>query len=133
MYDERGLVERAIQSGAKGYLLKERAAVDIIRAIYEVYKGGYAFCPKVAKYIVNGFLTKKYQNKSYQKSSKLTTREREILQLIAEGFSNKEIATQLTLSLHTVHVHRKNIMSKLDIHRQADLIRYALKKGISQL
>jgi DNA-binding NarL/FixJ family response regulator len=132
MYDDRTFVEKALRYGIKGYLLKETASEEIIHAIHEVYMDRYYLSPKISNFVVQGFLGKKYSYKQYE-SVNLTKREREILQLIAEGFTNKEIAIQLNLALNTVHVHRNNIMQKLDIHKQADLIRYALKEGISHL
>ncbi len=133
MYDDRTFVEKALKYGASGYILKETASEEIIHAIREVYKDQYYLSPKISKYIVKGFLGKRYHYEQNKKEGDLTKREREILQLISEGFTNKEIAIHLDLSLNTVHVHRNNIMNKLDIHKQADLIRYALKEGISHL
>ncbi|MCK4395702.1 response regulator transcription factor [candidate division WOR-3 bacterium] len=133
IHDSRIFVEKALKSGARGYILKESVTEEVINAIREVYKGRFFLSPGVSKFVVQGFLGKRHGYKKYQKIVSLTRREREILQLIAEGFTNKETARKLNLSLNTVHVHRKNIMEKLDIHKQADLIRYALKEGISNL
>lgn len=133
IHDSRIFVEKALKSGARGYILKESVTEEVINAISEVYRGRFFLSPGVSKFVVQGFLGKKHGYKKYQKIVSLTRREREILQLIAEGFTNKETARKLNLSLNTVHVHRKNIMEKLDIHKQADLIRYALKEGISNL
>jgi DNA-binding NarL/FixJ family response regulator len=132
MYDDRTLVERAFKNGANGYLLKETATDEIMHAIQEVYLDRYFLSPKISKYLVEGFLEKNI-SKQYHTINSLTSREREILQLIAEGFNSKEISTKLNLSLNTIHVHRHNIMQRLNIHKQADLIRYALKEGISHL
>ncbi len=123
-------VEKALHCGASGYLLKESATDEIIFAIHEVYQGRYYFTPKVAAYLVDDFLNK---TRDKRVSPVLSSRERGVLQLLAEGLSNKEIAAKLSLSLHTVHVHRNNIMKKLQIHRHADLVKYALKEGIIQL
>jgi DNA-binding NarL/FixJ family response regulator len=133
IHDSRLFVEKALKSGAKGYILKESATEEMIHAINEVYRGNYFLSPGVSKYIIKEFLGRKYKQRKYQKREILTRREREILQLISEGFTNKEISSRLNLSVNTVHVHRRNIMEKLDIHKQADLIRYALKEGISKL
>jgi len=133
MHDDRSLVEKAFKYGAKGYILKESATEEVIHAIHEVYMDRYYLTPKISKFIVKGFLNTKSYGTPDKDRSNLTKREREILQLIAEGFSNKEIAKQLNISLNTAHIHRNNIMRKLDIHRQADLVRYALKEGISYL
>lgn len=133
IHDSRLFVEKALKSGAKGYILKDSSVEEVIHAINEVHKGNYFLSPGVSKYIVKGFLGRSYRHKHYLKIENLTRREQEILQLIAEGFTNKEIAQKLDLSVNTVHVHRRNIMGKLDVHKQADLIRYALKEGISKL
>ena len=133
MHDDRSLVEKAFKYGAKGYILKESATEEVIHAIHEVYRGRYYLTPKVSKFIVEGYLDNKSSLFSDKESNSLTKREREILQLIAEGFTNKEIAKHLNISLNTAHIHRNNIMRKLDIHKQADLVRYALKEGISHL
>ena len=133
IHDSRIFVEKALKSGAKGYILKESATEEVIHAIRDVYRGRFFLSPGVSKYIVHGFLGKLHGYKKYKELVTLTRREREILQLIAEGYTSKEIASKLKLSVNTVRVHRKNIMKKLDIHKQADLIRYALKEGISNL
>jgi len=133
IHDSRIFVEKALKSGARGYLSKESATEDVIQAIREVYLGRYFLSPAISKFVVNGFLDKIHHYKKYKKVVHLTAREKEILQLIAEGFANKEISVKLNLSLNTVHVHRKNIMQKLDIHKQANLVRYAIKEGLSNL
>lgn len=133
IHDSRIFVEKALKTGAKGYLLKESATEEVIHAIREVYMGRYFLSPSISKFVVHGFLGNMQDYKRDSNKGNLTKREREILQLIAEGFTNKEIAGKISLSLHTVHVHRNNIMRKLEIHKQADLIRYALKEGISEL
>ena len=132
MHDNRTFVEKALKCGAKGYILKENASEEIVRAIHDVHMGGFFVSPKISRFIINGFFGKRGHYKQYHEVVDLTRRERQILQLIAEGWTGREIAGQLNLSLNTVHVHRKNIMRKLDIHKQAELIRYALKEGISQ-
>lgn len=133
IHDSRIFVEKALKSGARGYILKEDATEEVIQAIHDVHNGRYFLSPGVSKYVVQGYLGKLHGYKKRQKFVNLTKREREILQLIAEGYTNKEIAKRLSLSTNTVHVHRNNIMQKLDIHKQADLIRYAIKEGISKL
>jgi DNA-binding NarL/FixJ family response regulator len=133
MLDDRTFVEKAFKYGANGYILKETASEEIVHAIREVSINKYFLSPKISKFVVDGFLGKKYPEDQKKKQFDLTKREREILQLIAEGFTNKEIAEHLDLAFNTVHVHRNNIMKKLNIHKQADLVRYALKEGISHL
>lgn len=132
MHDNRTFVEKALKCGVKGYILKEYATEEIVHAIREVYMGRVFLSPKVSKFIVQVFLGKRGNYRQSKKVVDLTKRERQILQLIAEGFTSKEIARQLNLSSNTVRVHRTNIMRKLDIHNQAGLIRFALKEGISQ-
>lgn len=131
MYDDRVSVEKSLKSGAKGFVVKVSAADEIIDAISEVLKGQFYLSKSVSKYIVQGYLDKSSPRR--RGSSGLTHKEKEILQLIAEGYSSKQIAKNLNLSLNTVHVHRNNIMKKLGIHKQAELVRYALKEGIAQL
>ena len=134
MHNERSFLEKAMKLGAKGYILKESAIEEILEAIRQVHMDRFFLSPEISKHIVQGFLgNEKPKKKSNNKIGELTGREREILQLISEGFTTKDIARQLDLSVNTVHVHRNNIMRKLDIHKQAELIRYALKEGISHL
>ena len=133
IHDEKIFVEKALKCGARGYLLKESATDEVIYAIREVHMGRFYLSPKVSKFVVQEFLGRRHNYALREKVIGLTEREREILQLIAEGFSTKETAKKLEISLNTVHVHRNNIMHKLDLHKQADLIRYALKEGISYL
>jgi two-component system NarL family response regulator len=130
MYDDRVSVEKAIKAGAKGFVTKISDVDTIIKAIEEVVSDRFFLCSKVSRYLVEGFL-----NKSSAKRPKgvLTPKEREVLQLIAEGYSSKKIAEEFGLSLNTVHVHRNNIMRKLKIHKQAELIRYAIKEGIAHI
>ena len=130
-HDEKSFIEKALETGARGYILKESAIEEIVQAIREVSEGGYFLSRGISKYLVKAFLDKRHQHK--KRKNILTGREREILQLIGEGFTDKDIAKRLCRSFNTVHVHRKNIMVKLDMHTQAELIRYALKEGISQL
>jgi len=133
LYDERNLVKKALKAGVKGYVLKENISNELVMAIEEVNKNNYFLTPKISKYIVENFLGRTKSSNKKKKLIKLTKREKEILQLIAEGNSNKKIAEQLFLSIYTVRAHRNNIMQKLDLHSQADLIRYAIKEGITQL
>jgi DNA-binding NarL/FixJ family response regulator len=133
MHDDKTLVEKSLKSGAKGYLLKKNSAGEMIDAIREVNTGKFFLSPDISRYVVQGFLGKDSEEKHSFGTPGLTTREREVLQLIAEGFTNKDMAKELNLSVNTVNFHRKNMMKKLDIHNQADLVRYALKEGIAEL
>lgn len=133
MYEDRVSVERSLKAGAKGFIVKVSTADEIVDAVNEVMAGHFYLCKKVSRYVVQGFLGKNRSSRRKQDASGLTPKEKEILQLIAEGFSSKQIAKNLALSLNTIHVHRNNIMKKLNIHKQAELVRYALKEGIAQL
>jgi two-component system, NarL family, response regulator NreC len=130
MHDDRSYVEKALQSGAKGYILKETATDEIISAIRSVHMGRYYLTPKISSFVIEGFLGTIADKNN---ASGLSSREKSILQMMAEGLSSKEIAEKLELSLHTVHAHRNNIMNKLKMHRQADLIRFAIKEGMVQI
>jgi len=130
MHSSRKFVERALKSGAAGYILKENATKEVVRAVHEVYNGEFYLSPEIS-----GFAARTHSGKNMKEKKivKLTGREREILQLIAEGFSAKEIAVRLRVSVNTAHTHKNNIMHKLNIHKIAKLIRYAINEGISEL
>ncbi len=130
MYDDRVSVEKALKAGAKGFVVKVSRAEEFLEAVREVAAGRFYFGGKISKFLVQGFLGKRAPKKD---GTHLTNKEKEVLQLIAEGYSSKQIAKHFTLSLNTIHVHRNNIMRKLGIHKQAELVRYALKEGIAQL
>ncbi len=130
MYDDRVSVEKALKAGAKGFVVKVSRAEELLEAVREVAAGRFYFGGKISKFLVQGFLGKRAPKKD---GTHLTNKEKEVLQLIAEGYSSKQIAKHFTLSLNTIHVHRNNIMRKLGIHKQAELVRYALKEGIAQL
>ncbi len=130
MYDDRVSVEKALKAGAKGFVVKVSRAEEFLEAVREVAAGRFYFGGKISKFLVQGFLGKHAPKK---RDAHLTAKEKEVLQLIAEGYSSKQIAKHFTLSLNTIHVHRNNIMRKLGIHKQAELVRYALKEGIAQL
>ncbi len=120
-----------LHAGATGYLLKDTAADELTAAIKAVYRGDSYLSPSIAKKVISQFLDiAKGKVQPEDKFSLLTSREREILQLIAEGYSNKEIADMLYISEKTVKTHRENIMRKLDLHNVAELVKYALQRGI---
>lgn len=133
MYENRGFIEKALGYGIKGYILKDSAVDEIAHAIKEIYAGKYFLSSRISSFVIQDYVTKKRQTPKLKSASILTPREREVLQLIAEGVSNKEIAQKLGVSLKTILVHRNNIMQKLDIHNQAQLIRFALKEGLTSL
>jgi two-component system response regulator NreC len=132
MYIERVLVDRAFQQGVHGYVLKDSSPEDIVRAIRAVHRGHYYLSPELSGYIVKKIVDEDTAN-GVSHQDPLTLREREVLQLLCEGKTEKEIAKQLDIAANTVHVHKKNLMQKLDIHTTAGLIRYAIRRGIIQL
>jgi DNA-binding NarL/FixJ family response regulator len=133
MYEDRLLVERSFKSGAYGYITKESSGEEIVGAVKEVYRNKYYLSPSIAGYMVEGFLDSSAELEQEKPGSELTTRQREVLKLICDGLTEKEIASMLNISTHTVHVHKNNIMSKLGIHNKAGLIKYALRAGITQI
>jgi two-component system response regulator NreC len=126
MHAEDPYVLEALQAGVVGYVLKTQAAVDIVQAIRDVLKGEIYLSPRVSRAVVTAYLTR-----TDLPPDPLTSREREILQLIAEGQTTKEIAWRLGLSVKTVESHRINLMRKLDIHETATLVRYAIRRGLT--
>jgi two-component system, NarL family, response regulator NreC len=130
MHSDEGYVLRALKAGAKGYLLKESAENDLIAAIRAVAAGKAYFSPAVSRMLVEDYVRQLQDREIEDSYELLTTREREVLQLIAEGRSNKEIANQLNLSLYTVETHRGNLMEKLNLHTVPELILYAVRKGV---
>jgi DNA-binding NarL/FixJ family response regulator len=133
MNNEKNYVCGALQAGAKGYLLKDSLVDELNMAIQTVYNGRFYLSPKIAHFVVNGFLDKTAVGNAHRPASILTTREREILQQLAEGGKNAEIGERLNISIKTVESHRRNIMEKLGLKRQVELIKYALREGIIPL
>ena len=130
MHSDEGYVLRALKAGAKGYLLKDSAEDDLIEAIKAVGSGKAFFSPEISKILVEDYVRDMRKRDAEDSYELLTSREREILQLLAEGKSNKDIATLLNLSLYTVETHRRNLQDKLNLHSVAELILYAVRKGI---
>ncbi|MCX8072681.1 MAG: response regulator transcription factor [Candidatus Binatia bacterium] len=131
MYGDPAYVRRALQAGAKAYLLKDDEDQDLLKAVLAVYGGGSYFSPTVSKVVLDGFLAAP-GDEIDDELSLLSDREREVLQLVAEGKSSKEIAQLLHLSVSTVESHRKHIMEKLDLHNTAAVVRFAIRKGLVQ-
>jgi DNA-binding NarL/FixJ family response regulator len=130
MHADEGYVLRALKAGARGYLLKESPESDFIAAIRSVSEGKAFFSPAVSRLLVEDYV-RRLQDKDIEDSYELLTpREREILQLVAEGKSNKDVANMLNLSLYTVETHRSNILDKLNLHSVPELILYAVRKGV---
>ncbi len=130
MHSDEAYVLKALKSGAKGYLLKDLAEYDLINAIQAVSEGKAFFSPAISKMLVEDYMRQMREREVEDSYELLTTREREILQLLAEGKPVKEVATILSLSLYTVETHRSNIFQKLNLHSIAELILYAVRKGV---
>jgi len=127
MHTEDHYVLEALQAGVKGYVVKTQASADLIRAIHEVLRGMMYLSPGVSQAVVEAYLAK-----SELPADPLTAREREVLQLVAEGKSTKEIAQLLGISFKTAESHRTRIMKKTSIHETAGLVRYAVRRGLIQ-
>jgi DNA-binding NarL/FixJ family response regulator len=130
MHSDEGYVIRALKAGAKGYLLKDSAESDLIEAIRAVSEGKAFFSPEISKILVEDYVRDMKKRGAEDSYELLTPREREILHLLAEGKSNKDVATLLNLSLYTVETHRRNLQDKLNLHSLAELILYAVRKGL---
>lgn len=129
MHDNEEYLRQVLAAGASGYVLKRAAASELITAIRAVHNGEAALSPAVARMLIENYLKSESQLVT-STSSDLTSREREVLQLIAEGHTNKQIAELLCLSIKTVQAHRTSLMQKLDLHDRGDLIKYAIQKRI---
>jgi DNA-binding NarL/FixJ family response regulator len=130
MYSDEAYVMRALKAGARAYLLKDSAAADLISAIEAVSQGKSFFSPKVSRILAEDYVRVMKQRGAVDSYDLLTNREREILQLLTEGKTNKAIATVLNISLYTVETHRSHILQKLNLHNSAELVLYAVRKGI---
>ena len=132
MHSDESYVLRALKAGARAYILKNAAEADLIRAVQAVSEGKSFFSPVISKMLLEDYVRQVREKEVEDSYDLLTPREREILQLIAEGKTNKEIATILGLSPHTIETHRGNILEKLNLHSVPELILYAVRKGIIQ-
>jgi two-component system, NarL family, response regulator NreC len=130
MHADESYVMRALKAGARGYLLKDSAAADLINAIHAVSQNKSFFSPKVSRILAEDYVRVLKQKGAVDSYDLLTSREREILQLLAEGKANKEVAAALNISPYTVETHRSHILEKLNLHNPAELILYAVRKGI---
>jgi len=130
MHSDESYVLRALKAGARGYLLKDSAEADLIKAVHVVAGGKSFFSPAVSKVLLDDYVRKLRRSGTEDAYDLLTAREREVLQLIAEGKSNKDIANLLNLSVYTVESHRSNLMEKLNVRGLPELILYAVRKGI---
>jgi two-component system response regulator NreC len=130
MHFDESYVIRSLKAGARAYLLKDSAKADLIQAIQAISQGKSFFSPRISSILKEDYMRLMADRGAEDSYDLLTTREREILQLIAEGKSNKEVAAQLYLSLYTVETHRTHILQKLNLHSVPELILYAVRKGI---
>ena len=127
IHDEDPYLLDALRVGAKGYVVKTHAAENLVQAIREASRGGVYLSPEVSRAVVQA-----YQNKTELSAEPLSPRERQVLQLIAEGKTTKEVAGVLNISVKTAETHRTRLMEKLDIHETAGLVRYAIRRGLVQ-
>jgi two-component system, NarL family, response regulator NreC len=130
MHSEEAYITQAMKAGARGYLLKDSADTDLIRAVAAVSAGKSFFSPAVAKVMLDDYVRHLAEKGIVDRFESLSEREREIFQLIAEAHSNKEIADLLSVSPATVETHRAHILQKLDVHNTAELVLYAVRRGI---
>lgn len=130
MYADEAYVTRAVRAGASGYLLKDSADADLIQAVGALSEGKSFFSPAVARVLLDEYVRQLAERGIADRFETLSEREREVFQLIAEGHSNKEVATMLHISPTTVETHRAHIMEKLDLHSTADIVLCAVRKGI---
>jgi len=133
MHMDESYIVRALDAGAKGYLLKDHADEDLERAIRSVGTGKPFFSPAIAQTMLEDYVRLMRERRVHDSFDLLTDREREILQLVAEGKSNKEVATVLGVSPYTVETHRTNLMQKLGLHNTAEIVLYAVRKAIINL
>lgn len=126
-------VLQIIQSGAQGYVLKDASLAELVRAIESVHKGEAFFSPNISQIVLSQFLVESGADEQESASKKLSAREREVLAMIAEGQSNKEMAGKLGVGVRTIETHRERVMDKLGIHSIAGLTKYAIAHGIAKL
>jgi two-component system, NarL family, response regulator NreC len=128
MYEEEDIIRRCLRAGASGYIVKDTPAAQLLEAVHTVHEGGQYLSPRVLKKVVSGYMDESSPPET--RYDTLSTREREVLKLLAEGYSVKEIATKLNLSAKTAEAHKYNLMRKLDLHDRTGLIKYALSKRL---
>ena len=133
MYDDEDYLVEGMEVGANGYVLKDSPAPQLIAAVRDVYRGGSYLSPRMLSQLVDDFRTRVKTTDRMPRFATLTPREKEVLKMLAEGNSVKEVATQLNLSVKTVEAHKFNLMRKLDIHNKAHLVQYAIQKKVIKL
>jgi len=129
-YDDREYVSRFLKAGVSGYVLKKAAASELVAAIRAVVRGGLVLDPEIAREAVETNGRKASPEQVEDPYETLTDREKEVLKLVAEGSSNKEVAATLGISVKTAMAHREHLMEKLDVHSRTELIRFALRRGV---
>jgi len=129
-HDSEQLVREMLVSGARGYVLKNDAGEDLIAAVEALLAGRLFFTPSVSDFVMRGLRETRETGTPAELPTRLSGREREVMQLLAEGSTNKEVATRLEISIKTVETHRKHIMDKLELHSMSDLVRYAIQNQI---
>jgi DNA-binding NarL/FixJ family response regulator len=127
-YDDNGYLRQLLEAGASGYVLKRAAAEELVKAIRVVAAGGVYLDPTMAGKVVSGFVNKK-KLRGEREGCELSGREEEVLRLVAWGYTNKEVAGYLNISVKTVETHKTNLMEKLDLNGRSDIVRYALRRG----
>ena len=133
MYDSDPLIRQTLEAGARGYVLKSDAGRDLVSAVYALSLNKTFFTSKVAQMVLEGYLdrpSKENEDNSRKNELRLTARQKQILQLVAEGKSSKEVAVALNISVQTAETHRANIMRRLDCHSVTELVRYAVRNHV---
>ena len=133
MHSDKRFVMGMLRAGASGYLLKDCASQELATAIYQVAGGKKYLSPEITGVVIDDFLLGTASEEEATAASPLSAREREVLQLIAEGWSTKQIASHLYVSIKTIETHRRQIMKKLDLHSIADLTKYAIREGLTSI
>lgn len=133
MYDDEDYLVEGMEVGASGYVLKDSPAQQLLAAIRDVFRGGSYLSPRMLAQLVDDFRTRVKSDNRMPRYATLTVREREVLKMLAEGKSVKELASDLNLSIKTIEAHKFNLMRKLDIHNKAQLVQYAIQKKIIRI
>src|SRR6267143_5875923 len=133
MYDDEDYLVECMESGAAGYVLKDSPAAQLLNAVREVHRGGSYLSPRMLAQLVDDFRSRVKSTERLPRFATLTTREKEVLKVLAEGNTVKEIACTLNLSVKTIEAHKFNLMRKLDIHNKAQLVQYAVQKKIIKI
>ncbi len=130
MHENDEYVFQALRAGASGYILKEAADTELITALHVIQSGQFYLSPTAQSVIVGDYLQRVHTGEERDSYSSLTEREKEILKLVAEGYTNNQIAERLVISPKTVDTHRTHVMDKLNLHSRAELVKYAMRRGL---